>query len=46
MARRVLIAQIVFLTGMALALLIKEMPGMVREYRIWRMAGRRLTHRA
>ncbi|MFI2435963.1 hypothetical protein [Streptomyces sp. NPDC018693] len=38
-ARRVLTAQAVLVSGAALALLIREIPGLVREVRIWRMAG-------
>ncbi|WP_225834454.1 hypothetical protein [Streptomyces sp. NK08204] len=38
-ARRVLTAQAVFVTGAALALLIMEIPGIVREIRILRMVG-------
>ncbi|WP_165984781.1 hypothetical protein [Streptomyces sp. YIM 98790] len=45
MAKRVLIAELVLFTVMVLGLVVKEIPGMVREYRIWRMAGRRLPRR-
>ncbi|WP_159048602.1 hypothetical protein [Streptomyces sp. NRRL F-4489] len=38
-ARRVVTAEVVLLAGAALALLIREMPGLVREVRIWRMAA-------
>ncbi|MBN0042825.1 hypothetical protein JS756_01585 [Streptomyces actuosus] len=37
--RSVLTAQAALLAGAALALLIREMPGLVREIRIWRMVG-------
>ncbi|MFE9093336.1 hypothetical protein [Streptomyces sp. NPDC007264] len=39
MARRVLIAQAVVVGGIALTLLAREFPGLVREVRIWRMVG-------
>ncbi|MCK7622399.1 hypothetical protein MUU72_04575 [Streptomyces sp. RS10V-4] len=38
-ARRVVTAQVVLIAGAALALLIREIPGLVREIRIWRMAA-------
>ncbi|WP_432138011.1 MULTISPECIES: hypothetical protein [unclassified Streptomyces] len=38
-ARRVLTAQAALVSAAALALLIREMPGLVREIRIWRMVG-------
>ncbi|MFE9452140.1 hypothetical protein [Streptomyces sp. NPDC006739] len=38
-ARRVLTAEAVLVGGMMLALLVRELPGLVREVRIWRMAG-------
>ncbi len=38
-ARRVLTAEAVLVGGAALALLIREIPGLVREVRIWRMAA-------
>ncbi|MET8246370.1 hypothetical protein ABZV31_19290 [Streptomyces sp. NPDC005202] len=37
--RRVLKAQAAAVAGLALALLVWEIPGMVREIRIWRMTG-------
>ncbi|MFR9796522.1 hypothetical protein ACL02U_11550 [Streptomyces sp. MS06] len=37
-ARRVLTAQAVLVGGAVLALLIREIPALVREIRIWRMA--------
>lgn len=40
-ARRVLMAQALIVGGVALTLLVREMPGLVREVRIWRMAGLR-----
>ncbi|GHF71794.1 hypothetical protein GCM10010218_61280 [Streptomyces mashuensis] len=39
MAKRILLAQVALVGGAALVLLAKEMPGLVREVRIWRMAG-------
>lgn len=36
-ARRILIAQAVLVGGALLALLLRELPGAVREVRIWRM---------
>ncbi|MEV0688891.1 hypothetical protein [Streptomyces sp. NPDC050388] len=38
-AKRILMAEAVVLGGAALALLIVEFPGIVREIRLWRMAG-------
>ncbi|GGV65598.1 MULTISPECIES: hypothetical protein [Streptomyces] len=38
-ARRVLAAQLAVTGGAVLALLAKEIPGIVREVRIWRMVG-------
>jgi hypothetical protein len=38
-ARRVLIAEALIVGGVALTLLVREMPGLVREVRIWRMVG-------
>lgn len=38
-ARRVLTAQAVLVGGGVLALLIREIPGIMREIRIWRMAA-------
>ncbi len=37
--RQVLIAQACLVGGLALALLVKELPGMMRELRIYRMTG-------
>ncbi|MDX2597788.1 MULTISPECIES: hypothetical protein [Streptomyces] len=37
--RQVLIAQACLVGGLALALLVKELPGMMREVRIYRMTG-------
>ena len=45
MARRVLIAQAVVAGGIALTLLVREFPGLVREVRIWRMVGLRAGSR-
>ncbi len=39
MAKRVLMAQAVLVGGLVLTLFVKELPGLVREIRIWRMAG-------
>ncbi|MEU8591200.1 hypothetical protein AB0C59_29975 [Streptomyces sp. NPDC048664] len=39
MARRVLIAEAMLVTGVAAVVLLREMPGLVREVRIWRMVG-------
>ncbi|MFF0793560.1 hypothetical protein [Streptomyces spiralis] len=44
-AKRMLIAQAVMAGGLALAVLVKEMPGIVREIRIWRMVGLRAGSR-
>ncbi|GAA2905328.1 hypothetical protein [Streptomyces mexicanus] len=44
-AQRVLAAQIAVVGGVALALLVKEIPGIVREVRIWRMVGLRAGSR-
>ncbi|MFF7725497.1 hypothetical protein [Streptomyces sp. NPDC008001] len=41
MARRLLIAQAVVAGAVTLGILVKEFPGIVREIRIWRMAGLR-----
>ena len=37
--RQVLIAQTALVGGLLLALFVKELPGMVRELRIYRMTG-------
>ncbi|MER6982819.1 hypothetical protein [Streptomyces carpinensis] len=37
--KQVLIAEAVVVGGLALALLVKELPGALREVRIWRMVG-------
>ncbi|MFE9173822.1 hypothetical protein ACFYNZ_30930 [Streptomyces kebangsaanensis] len=37
--RQVLMAEAAVVGGLVLALLIREMPGLVREIRIWRMVG-------
>jgi hypothetical protein len=39
MARRVLLAEAVIAGALGLAVVVKEMPGIVREIRIWRMVG-------
>jgi hypothetical protein len=39
MARRILIAEAVIVGGLVLGVLLRELPGAVREVRIWRMAG-------
>jgi hypothetical protein len=39
MAQRILLAEMVLVGGLALVLLVREMPGVVREVRIWRMAS-------
>ncbi|MEU6383558.1 hypothetical protein ABZ847_08335 [Streptomyces bauhiniae] len=39
--RRVLVAQAAVLAGLTLLLLVKEVPGMVREIKIYRMTGGR-----
>jgi hypothetical protein len=39
MAKRVLIAEAVIIGGLGLLVMAKEMPGVVREIRIWRMSG-------
>ncbi|MFD5272251.1 hypothetical protein [Streptomyces sp. NPDC058335] len=38
-AKRIVMAEAVVLGGVALALLVAEFPGIVREVRLWRMAG-------
>ncbi|GAA1187601.1 hypothetical protein GCM10009654_51490 [Streptomyces hebeiensis] len=38
-AERVLMAQAALVGGLALALLVKELPGLVREIKIWRIVG-------
>ncbi|EFF88437.1 MULTISPECIES: hypothetical protein [Streptomyces] len=38
-AKQVLTAEAAVIGGLALALLVKELPGIVREIRIWRMVG-------
>lgn len=38
-AKQVLAAQAAVVGGLALVLLVREMPGIVREIRIWRMVG-------
>ncbi|GAA3494955.1 hypothetical protein GCM10019016_020550 [Streptomyces prasinosporus] len=38
-ARRILMAEAALVGGALLVLLVKEWPGMMREMRIWRMAG-------
>ncbi|MGW0336983.1 hypothetical protein ACWD0J_35005 [Streptomyces sp. NPDC003011] len=38
-AKRIVMAEVVVLGGAALALLVAEFPGIVREVRLWRMAG-------
>ncbi|MEU0007256.1 hypothetical protein ABZ079_23995 [Streptomyces sp. NPDC006314] len=43
--RQVLIAQAGLVSGLLLALLVKELPGMVREVRIYRMTGGLRAHR-
>ncbi|WP_018548828.1 hypothetical protein [Streptomyces sp. LaPpAH-108] len=37
--KQVLIAQAALLAGLTLVLLVKEIPGMVRELKIYRMTG-------
>lgn len=39
MAKRVLIAQAVLLGGGLIALFVRELPGLVREIRMWRMVS-------
>lgn len=46
MAKRVLIAQAVLAGGLVLTLFLKELPGLAREIKIWRMAGNRSGFRA
>jgi hypothetical protein len=38
MARRILLAQVILLCAALVALLLRELPGLVREIRMWRMA--------
>jgi hypothetical protein len=44
-AKQMLAAEAAVVGGLALALLVKEMPGIVREVRIWRMVGVRAGSR-
>ncbi|MGW1162338.1 hypothetical protein ACWD5Q_30610 [Streptomyces sp. NPDC002513] len=44
-AKRVLIAQGLLVGAVALTLLAREMPGLIREVRIWRMVGVRAGSR-
>jgi hypothetical protein len=37
--KQVLMAEAAVVGGLALALLVREAPGLVREIRIWRMVG-------
>lgn len=46
MAKRVLIAQAVLAGGFLLTLCLKELPGLAREIKIWRMAGNKSGFRA
>ncbi|MFF7966938.1 hypothetical protein ACFZC3_16410 [Streptomyces sp. NPDC007903] len=39
--RRVLVAQAAVLAGLTMLLLMKEVPGMIREIKIYRMTGGR-----
>ncbi len=41
MAKKVLIAQAVLVGAAVLALTLRELPGAIREVRIWRMGWRR-----
>ncbi|CAM5673612.1 hypothetical protein AB0F92_17710 [Kitasatospora aureofaciens] len=41
MARRVLIAEVLIVGTITLAMLVREIPGMRRELRMWRMVGLR-----
>ncbi|WP_190018894.1 hypothetical protein [Streptomyces lucensis] len=43
--RQVLIAQAALLGGLLLALVVKELPGITREVRIYRMTGGLRAHR-
>jgi hypothetical protein len=43
--KQVVAAELAVVGGLVLALLIKEMPGLVREIRIWRMVGFRAGSR-
>ncbi|GAA5054904.1 hypothetical protein [Streptomyces sp. SID10815] len=38
-AKQVLTAEAAVIGGLVLAVLVKELPGIVREIRIWRMVG-------
>ncbi|WP_369205635.1 hypothetical protein [Streptomyces sp. PU-14G] len=38
-ARRVLFAQVAVVGALAAGILVRELPGAVREVRIWRMVG-------
>ncbi|MGY1438967.1 hypothetical protein [Streptomyces reniochalinae] len=44
-ARRVLIAQVAVVGMLAAGILVRELPGAVREVRIWRMVGFRAGSR-
>lgn len=39
MAKRILIAQALLLAGLGIGLVVRELPGLKREIRIWRMTG-------
>ncbi|MFI9604696.1 MULTISPECIES: hypothetical protein [Streptomyces] len=43
-AKQLLAVEAALVGGLVLAVLIKEMPGLLREIRIWRMSGRGAGH--
>ncbi|MEU6012297.1 hypothetical protein ACFY0A_29680 [Streptomyces sp. NPDC001698] len=43
-AKQLLAVEAALVGGLVLAALIKEMPGLLREIRIWRMSGRGSGH--
>lgn len=45
MARRLLILEAILGATVVLAVLLREVPGMIREVRIWRMVGFRTGSR-
>ncbi|GED90171.1 hypothetical protein TNCT6_72560 [Streptomyces sp. 6-11-2] len=43
-AKQLLAVEAALVGGLVLAVLVKEMPGLLREIRIWRMSGRGSGH--
>ncbi|MCF6521948.1 hypothetical protein [Streptomyces sp. JJ36] len=44
-AKGVLIGEAALIGGLGLAIVLREIPGLVREVRIWKMIGGRVTPR-